>query len=190
MKPVIIVSGLSRCGTSLVMQMLQAGGVDVTGEHPAFELVEFTGPRELAFLSRFRGRAVKIIDPYLFDWRGAPELKVIWLDRDPVEQAKSQIKFGAWVANLPVKQTRSLLRQWTRSLRKDRPKCLALFKALGCELLSLSFESLVQEPLAAARCLAEFTGAAPAEAMAAVVRPRGPECYPGLLEVELLEGAA
>ena len=188
--PLIIVSGLSRCGTSLVMQMLQAGGVAVTGEYPAFELVEFTGPRELSFLQKFKGHGVKIIDPHLFDWRGVPELKVIWLDRDPAEQAKSQIKFGAAVAGLPIQQTRAMVRQWTRALRRDRPRCLALFKALGCETLFLSFERLVEAPLSAARELAEFTGAAPAEAMAEAVRPRGPECYPGLLEIELLEGTA
>ena len=36
-RPCIIVSGLGRCGSSLVMQMLHAGGVECLGAPPAFE---------------------------------------------------------------------------------------------------------------------------------------------------------
>jgi hypothetical protein len=35
--PVIVVAGLGRCGTSLVMQMLAAAGLPCVGSFPDFE---------------------------------------------------------------------------------------------------------------------------------------------------------
>ena len=38
--PALLVAGLGRCGTSLMMQMLAAAGLPCVGEFPAYEVPE------------------------------------------------------------------------------------------------------------------------------------------------------
>src|SRR5690348_17944000 len=93
MNRVLIVAGLGRCGSSLMMQMLQRGGMKCAGEFPAFEMPETNHcsiSRE--WLSQFSGGAVKILDPHLCTIENTPAV-VLWLSRDHWHQAKSQIKF-------------------------------------------------------------------------------------------------
>ena len=81
-KPVIIVSGLPRSGTSMMMKMLQAGGVDVlvddirkpNEDNPKgyyeFERVKKLPEGDVGWLRHAQGRAVKVIAallPYLPD---------------------------------------------------------------------------------------------------------------------------
>lgn len=185
-KPVIVVSGLSRCGTSLVMQMLEAGGIRVTGQYPAFELDRCAGPCDLAWLSDHSGQAIKVLDPHIHNWPTGLDLRVIWLDRKYIEQAKSQVKFGSALTGLGMACNRQHLRAWAKSLARDRAKCLALFEHLALAPLVMQFEQIIEQPLLIAEKLAAFTGARDVVGMAAVVRPRKSSCYPGLLEAELL----
>ena len=78
-RPVIVVSGLPRSGTSLAMRMLAAGGVSLIvdgvrsadASNPAgyyeFERVKQLPNGDYAWLPAARGRAVKVIS-YLLPW--------------------------------------------------------------------------------------------------------------------------
>jgi hypothetical protein len=60
-QPIILVAGLGRCGSSLVMRLLDAAGVPTVGTFPAFE--EQTLPRDaLGWVEAYAGRAVKVLD--------------------------------------------------------------------------------------------------------------------------------
>lgn len=177
----IVVSGFGRCGSSLVMQMLSAGGVQCLGRHPAFESREVVCP----------GQAVKILDPQ----RGAEALpypipdgaRVIWIDRDPSEQARSLAKFTATL--LGVSYSRDQRRALVMQLRGDRLRAMRVLASRP--LLVLSFESLLESPRLAAQKLAEFVGGEfDIDAAARQVRPRSPECAPGMdMELSLMQGS-
>lgn len=189
---VIIVAGLGRCGTSLTMQMLQAGGIPCVGEYPAFEdqRTDITA-LDYRWLGEQRGRAVKLLDPH----RGAHSLRtiyatVIWLDRDPTEQAKSQIKMSR--ALFPELQTwRTPVKGLRASLVKERSAALASTGHGVHSWLTLHFEEIVTGPMTAAQTIGKHLAA---DGFAfdwkkawRVVRGRSPLCFDGLLEVELMK---
>lgn len=160
----LVVSGLARCGTSLMMQMLAAGGVPCSGRYPAYEHKRVID-----------GYATKILDPQ--DARSAPlppDAKVIWLDRDTRQQALSHAKFLRLVVGVPL--NREGRRQFETSLQRDRLRAMV---AIGGRrpLLVLQFEDVLADPARAARCLGAFVGGAfDAQAAARQVLPRRPEC--------------
>jgi len=184
-KETIIVAGLGRCGSSLVMQMLLAAGIPVTGENPAFEDERVNLPQAANLWDgEWRGKAVKVLDPHRCELP-AHGAKVIWVSRDERQQALSIAKFWHSVAGLPYPDRRQR-RALESNLRRDRGVCTAIFLWKGLPLLALRFEDLLADPLRSASQIAAFVGTGDPETMAAVVRPRKAECYPGLLEVELL----
>src|SRR6185369_4839956 len=78
--PIIVVSGLPRSGTSLMMQMLHAGGVPIAADHLRapdehnprgyFELEAVKTiheSRDLKWLEDVRGKAIKIVS-FLLGW--------------------------------------------------------------------------------------------------------------------------
>jgi hypothetical protein len=102
-RPIVVVSGLPRSGTSMMMRMLEAGGVVplVDGVRPAdasnprgyFEFEPVKGldqGGDLSWLPSARGKAVKIIS-FLLTW--LPEdhnYAVIFMHRHPDELIASQ----------------------------------------------------------------------------------------------------
>jgi hypothetical protein len=101
--PVIVVTGLPRSGTSMVMRMLQAGGVAVTtdGERQADEdnplgYFEVERVKRLAqepdksWLSQSRGKAIKVISHLLQSLPHDNYYSVILCERDLGEVLKSQ----------------------------------------------------------------------------------------------------
>lgn len=188
-RPCIIISGLGRCGSSLVMQMLHAGGVECLGAPPAFEPPE-SSPMCLTrdWMRGQAGKAFKLLDPQLsrvaFEGERAV---VVLLQRDVKQQAASMAKFGELVAGLSY--GRSERRRLAASFERDLPKARAKFATLPT--LLLSFERLILEPAIAARMLGSALhpyGFQLDEVLAAsVVRARSPDCYPGLLEAQLVE---
>lgn len=181
----IVVAGLGRCGSSLVMQMLAKTGIATTGEYPAFEDERINLPSTASlFAGEWKGKAIKVIDPHRCDLH-LDGCRIIWLRRNERQQARSISKFGHMLAGVP-EYTRTQLRRLERSLIEDGHKCKQLLRkhAKG-PWMELNFDDLVTEPQKSVQRLAEFVGG-DAEVMAAVIRNRKPECYPGLLEMELL----
>jgi predicted AlkP superfamily phosphohydrolase/phosphomutase len=101
--PIIVVTGLPRSGTSMVMRMLQAGGVAVTtdGERRADEdnplgYFEVERVKRLAqepdksWLSQSRGKAIKVISHLLQSLPHDNYYRVILCERDLGEVLKSQ----------------------------------------------------------------------------------------------------
>lgn len=96
-----IVSGLPRSGTSLMMQMLQAGGLELLtdalrtpDEHNPrgyFELEAVKhGRNDLSWLAHAKGKAVKVIHLLLMNLPTNQSYRVIFMIRDLQEVIQSQ----------------------------------------------------------------------------------------------------
>lgn len=186
----IAVAGLGRCGTSLVLQMLSKGGIPVLGEFPAYE------PLEVGIIDRnlpalFRcGKAFKFLDPHRdesFPW--ARTLKVIWLDRDYEEQAKSQIKMVEILGRIVVPQKRKAVRRMEKQLKLDRNASLVRLEDSGADIFEMQFEAILANPYTAARDIHSFLRIAfDEDAATASVIQRHPACRPDMsLEFMLIE---
>jgi hypothetical protein len=190
--PVTLVCGFGRCGSSLVMQMLRAGGMAVTGNWPAFEAEQANGAAfNAAWVSQQHGSAVKVLDIHRPEIAlPAGQYRSIWLDRDPYQQALSHAKFVRIMFGLPM--DRAHRRRFERSLIEDRPAAIAALRNLG-PVLCIRFETILARPLDAAADIAAFCElpAGAIHSMAATVLSRNSDATPDLaIELALLERAA
>lgn len=191
----ILVAGLGRCGSSLVMQMLAAAGVPTVGTYPDFEVVDVAHalPADpCRWIDHILGKAVKVLDPHRRRPPGGPDYFTILLRRDYTEQARSALKL------VGVADTRENRRAMAADLRRDMgaARRALLFAGAGRRgILDLTFEELILDPAWAARAIATYLGGDLDEAaMVACVRQRPTGCLPYMLEDQLvassLAGAA
>src|SRR5262249_60413780 len=99
----IIVSGLPRSGTSLMMQMLESGGVEVVTDNIRaadpdnprgyfeFERVKKT-KEDPSWLPGARGKAVKMVSQLLYDLPRSARYRILFMERDLDETLLSQEK--------------------------------------------------------------------------------------------------
>lgn len=191
-RPCIVVAGMGRCGTSLMMQMLEAGGVPCHGTWPAFETDDSLPAKFDAYSFDLRGdQAIKLIDPANLRLGRLPHHIVIWMDRIGAEQAKSQLKL-LQASGEAVGNSRRERRGMERALRNDRARHRAALGIPGrTPSTRVAFETLLSAPYWTANAVVSFlmqwgwTGI-DAYAMAQQVIQRPVTCYPGMLEVEML----
>jgi len=164
-QPVIVVSGLPRSGTSMMMKMLAAGGVPLLTDtaRPAdesnpegyfeFQRVKDIPNGDLSWLPSARGKAVKIVSflltllPETFDYR------VIFMRRDLDEMIASQNQMLA-VRGEPLNPND--LR--TRELYSDHLEQVARFlgKRRCFRSLSISYNAAVVDSRIQAERVGEF----------------------------------
>ena len=144
---IIVVSGLPRSGTSMIMQMLAAGGVPVLtdGRREADEdnprgYFEYEPVKNLhrdaAWVRDAVGKAVKIVAPLLPYLPEGAAYRVIFIERDLDEvlasQAQMLIRRGEPVEDSPARRNRlrtDYQRQAERvkGLLRSRPEIRTLF---------------------------------------------------------------
>jgi hypothetical protein len=103
--PIIVVSGLPRSGTSMVMGMIAAGGVtcvsdgvrtaDKDNPRGYFEderVKKIAASDNRAWLGEARGKAIKVVSPLLKDLPAENDYKVLFVRRDLREVLASQKK--------------------------------------------------------------------------------------------------
>ncbi len=178
---VTLVSGLPRSGTSLMMQMLQAGGLQLLtdgrrlpDEHNPrgyFELEAVKhGKRDLSWLNEAGGKAVKVIHLLLPQVPADRNYRVIFMIRDLPEVIKSQRAMlqqqgrpsaplsDAALAGVFEKQL-ATVRQW-------------LAQQPNFSILYINHRDVIEHPLAAAEQVGGFLGGdLSVGEMAAVVSP-------------------
>jgi hypothetical protein len=194
-KKILAVTGLTRCGSSMMMRMLHRGGVDVLADnHSSYEDRRMMGlPEKFQWLYEARGKAVKLLDIQKFtpprdgsmvrlDW----EYVFILLHRDHKEQAKSMAKFLRLVGGQLVKRKQRQAMQ--ASISRDMKTVLKILARRG-PVFSVKFERVLSRPLFAAQDISCFLGEhgfhVDPTKMAEVVIPRTTKCYDGLLELEM-----
>lgn len=100
---ITIVSGLPRCGTSLMMRMLEMGGMpimtdqvrqaDIDNPRGYFELEAVKRVKEdPSFLAEADGKVFKMVSQLLYDLPDDHSYKIIFMQRDLSEMIASQNK--------------------------------------------------------------------------------------------------
>ncbi len=98
---IAVVAGLPRCGTSMMMRMLEAGGLPVLvdgvrrpDEDNPRGYYEFERVKQLkvdkAWLPEARGRVVKMVSALLPELPGGHHYRVVFMERDMAEMLASQ----------------------------------------------------------------------------------------------------
>src|SRR3990172_6980314 len=104
-EPIVVVSGLPRSGTSMMMRMLEGGGVPILadGERTAdidnpkgyFELErikDLETETDKSYLRAARGKAVKVISFLIKDLPDENDYRIVFMRRDLGEVLASQQK--------------------------------------------------------------------------------------------------
>jgi hypothetical protein len=100
---IIVVSGLPRSGTSLMMQLIHAGGVPALVDH--IRAPDTDNPRgyyefervkkirgDAAWLPEARGKVVKMVSQLLYDLPATEGYRIVFMERDMGEVLDSQEK--------------------------------------------------------------------------------------------------
>ncbi len=179
MSDTIGVCGFGRCGSSMVMAMLDAGGIppvdgsaDRSYELPGLDSLPSLTPAALA------GRAVKLLDGITYYSLPAASWRFIWLDRDGRQQARSFVKFSRALGIIGPGLVD--LSKIEASYVTDRPRLLAAYGALG-PVLTLTSEGVLAYPFGSACVLADFLGRDfDTDAASRAVHRRSGECREGI----------
>jgi hypothetical protein len=182
-RPIVVVSGLPRSGTSMAMRMLEAGGVEVLTDHvrPAdaanphgyYELEAVKGldkDPDAAWLAAARGKAVKIVS-HLITWLPeAYNYQVIFLERSlhDVIASQNRMLVDRWHGGEATADDRTMA-EYERHLART----LRFLQARRCfTVLRVQYEDAVSKPRETAQRVADFLGRRmDVDAMAAVVDP-------------------
>jgi predicted AlkP superfamily phosphohydrolase/phosphomutase/tetratricopeptide (TPR) repeat protein len=163
--PVIIVSGLPRSGTSMVMQMLDAGGVPIftDDERKADEnnpkgYYEHAKVKQLIrntrWLGEAAGKAVKIVLPLLYKIPASYNYNVIFILRDMDEIIESQhkmlvnrgmIKESGYAAGIDI-----TYRSYLEKLKKWS------LKNKNVNLLLINYKQTIENPESVAKEISNF----------------------------------
>lgn len=180
--PITVVSGLPRSGTSLMMRMLEAGGIppltdyersadeDNPGGYYELERVKQLEKGDTAWLADCTGKAVKVISMLLRALPADYRYKVVFMERDLAEVLASQRKMlvnreeDAEAADEAQLQT-----LFTQHL--DETKTW-LAQQSNFDVLYISYGELLTEPTPqVAQLNAFFDNALDTTAMAQVIDP-------------------
>jgi len=173
---ITIVSGLPRSGTSLMMQMLAAGGMEVLtdGERKAdtdnprgyyeWERIKALA-REPGCIAEAEGKAVKVISQLLFALPASYEYKVIFMVRPLPEVVASQAEMirrrGTTAPALPEAAMMAGLRAHLNQVR-------AWFRnRQNLSVCDIEYHAVLRDPMTSSAAIASFLGRQlDAEAMA------------------------
>jgi predicted AlkP superfamily phosphohydrolase/phosphomutase/tetratricopeptide (TPR) repeat protein len=168
-KTFVLVSGLPRSGTSLMMQMLEAGGIEPMTDRERvadvdnpkgyyeWEAIKQIGKHpELLDDEAINGRAIKCVSMLLPRMPAKHDYKVIFMLRPIAEVVASQramtSRLGTKAANLDPEQLERGLRAHREEVRKWAESVPHI------EWLEVDYPSLISEPAAAISKLVEFLG--------------------------------
>ena len=168
-KTFVIVSGLPRSGTSLMMQMLEAGGLpamtdeerkaDVDNPRGYFEweAIKQIGKKpELLDDESVEGKAIKCISMLLPALPAKHQYKIIFMLRPIAEVVASQ---QAMTTRLGTKGAGLEPEQLERGLRAHREEIRRWARNAGhVQLLEIDYPALVQDPKPAIATLVKFLG--------------------------------
>jgi hypothetical protein len=178
-KPVIVVSGLPRSGTSMAMKMLEAGGITPLTDHIRqadtdnpkgyyeFERVKKLRDGDIAWLGDAQGKAVKVIAALLTHLPPDYEYRVLFMRRKIEEVLASQSKMLENRGEEPKIDDASMATLFDKHLRQVRAWMNSQPNLL---YLDLDYNALVADPESYARQISQFLdGGLDVERMVAVV---------------------
>ncbi len=162
---IVVVSGLPRSGTSLMMQMLKNGGVEVVTDHLRTAdqdnpkgYFEFEAVKEIqedaSWLPETRGKALKMISMLLYQLPPTEKYRVLFMERDLEEVLRSQETMLRRLNRNPAPHEQMLeaykihleqLENWL----KGRP---------DITILKVGYKALIEQSQQQAQRIGEFLG--------------------------------
>jgi hypothetical protein len=180
-RPIVLVSGLPRSGTSMLMQMLERGGMPIVtdklrtpdednprGYHEFERVKELDKTKDKGWLKEYRGQVIKLISFLLQDLPLDLNYQVIFMRRNLDEVLRSQNKMlerkgaeGMGVADEKMRQNYELHLQKVYYRLRHIPNFRVLY---------LDYPAVVEDPRREAVRIAKFLGRTlDIEAMASAV---------------------
>lgn len=164
MDAVTIVSGLPRSGTSMMMQMLQAGGMEIVtddireaDEHNPRGYLEYEKVKHIEsnseWLNDCRGKALKMISNYLYSLDKRLRYQVIFMKRDMNEILRSQrtmLKNLGWEENVSEGEIEERFENHLRQVM------IWLARQPNIDVLYLTYKEVLKEPIKKAEELGRF----------------------------------
>ena len=152
----IIVTGLPRSGTSLIMQMLAAGGIIIDADehrspdkHNPQGYFEHEKVKTMTAHADFlkAGVAIKVVIPLLFNLPRGNEYQMIWVRRALGEVITSQHRMGGCVATAS---------ELYHVYHEYEIQAAAYIQSQGWPLLMLNYSSIIEDPELSAEAIAHF----------------------------------
>ena len=179
-KPVIVVSGLPRSGTSMMMKMLEAGGVSIMTD--AIREADVDNPKgyyeyervkhleketDKSYVREARGKALKVISFLLKDLPDDNYYRVIFMRRHLDEVIDSQNKMLDRRGEESIQERETMAEAYRNHLAGVK---ILVRKRSNFDMLEFRYDEAVKNPREAARAVNTFLGGALDEgAMTAVI---------------------
>ena len=154
-QPIIIVSGLPRSGTSMMMRMLAEGGLPIItdelrradDDNPngyfELEVVRQLKEGDSAWLREMNGRGVKVISALLEYLPEEYQYKIIFMERDSRENLASQKKMLDHRGQTSKLSDEEMEQQFQTHLAAMKPW---LVRQPNMEVLYVNYNALMSEP--------------------------------------------
>jgi hypothetical protein len=181
-EPIVVVSGLPRSGTSMLMKMLDAGGLPVVtdgqrtadednpkGYFEAERIKRLAQDGDQRWLAGARGKAIKVISYLLRSLPSQFNYRVVFIRRDIEEVLASQKKMLARRGEKDDTPPERMHELFEKDVRRAQDM---LAHEPQFETLEVQYTAILERPLDEARRIAGFVGGGlDVEAMAAAVDP-------------------
>ena len=165
---IVVVSGLPRSGTSMMMKMLEAGGQQILTDnlreadannpkgYYEFERVKDLKDGDLAWLPEAKGKVVKIVTGLITYLPSGYNYKIIFMQRELVEILSSQKKMlgrlGKGDDNIPDDQMAKIYQEHVKQVRAW------LFKQPNMEVLYVNYNTMIAAPLESLKKVNDLLG--------------------------------
>lgn len=167
-EPIVVISGLPRSGTSMTMQMLEAGGMSIVtdgvrtpgednpkGYYEDERVKELHKEKDKSWLREARGKAIKIISFLLKDLPDTNNYKVLFMHRSLDEVLASQQKMLERTGETSETGDERMLELFENHLWKVN---YLLRHRSDFEVMDLKYKEIIESPLAQAERIREFLG--------------------------------
>ena len=167
-RPVVVVSGLPRSGTSMAMKMLAAGGVALVvdnirtadednpkGYYELERVKDLEKDPDRSWLKRARGKAVKVISFLLKDLPPENSYRIIFMHRDLEEVLASQAKMLERRGESSDTSDEDMLALWRSHLEKA---AFLIRYRPWLEALDVAYRDVLSDPRREAERINDFLG--------------------------------
>lgn len=173
-EPIVIVSGLPRSGTSMMMKMLEAGGLPIMTD--AVRTADIDNPKgyyeyervkdleketDKSYIKEGRGKALKVISWLLKDLPAGNRYKIIFMRRDLNEVIASQNKMIKHRGEKDESDDRMMIDAYMNHLASVR---ILSRKRDDFEMIEIRYDTAVKDAKSAAQQVNAFLGGKLSEA--------------------------
>ncbi len=164
--PVYVIGGQPRSGTSMMMQSLEAGGMEACYSQKRDQLriakadddyvpnpvnlyeLDATAYQDPAFPAQFEGKLIKAVQDIPLRMKPSESIRLVWMQRDPEEIRQS---FMAFFGRAPWPNEERVTQQSERLLSMIRNR-------RDTEVLVVNYETMLAKPVDMLSTVAQFFG--------------------------------